>query len=115
MWPGYFGGKCGDTLYKSQQLFTGCRDLDGIIRCVLCGELFQNTTNIRSLIVLLRARATRIPIWLDEKIERARRFHHAMSHVKRGEVVRDDSGIFRLPPEPVPTAQTFGFRNETVR
>jgi hypothetical protein len=101
-------------MYKSQQLFSGCRDLDGILRCVLCGELFQDTANIRSLIVLLRARAAPIPIWLDEKIERTRRFDHAMSHAKRGEVVRDDAGIFRLPPEPTPTAQAFGFRNESV-
>ena len=89
---------------------------EGCLACALCeGELFQTTASLRRMIVPFRLKGTPLPAWLDVSKERERRRQHGEQHVRRGEALRDDAGVFLLPPEPAPPARTFGFHMEMAQ
>ena len=86
------------------------------LACALCeGELFQTTASLLRMIVPFQSKGTPLPAWLDVQKDRERRRQHGEQHVRRGEALRDDAGVFVLPPESAPTARTFGFDSESVR
>lgn len=101
------------------RLFHPYADLEGVIRCSLCGELFIRVKHLKELRRLLQ-QAKRSTYLLDKpQTEQVRRRKHALKHVARGEALLGRDGLFVLVPkrEPTvkePTAKDFGFTKEST-
>jgi len=91
--------------------------LEGILRCRVqgCGELFQTSESLRSLIADLKAQGKSLRHLPTPDVEATRRRKHAERHVQHGEATLDGmTGFFLLaqhlrPTPKAVTAADFGF------